>query len=629
MAVKKTKKEIYLLDKAKTLPSDPGCYLMKDLKENILYVGKAKNLKNRVKSYFDSSAKTVKTSFMVGHVRDFDFIVTQSDAEALVLENNLIKKHSPKYNIRMKDDKSYPYIIIDTDEPFARLKYVRKPKRKKGRLFFGPFPHGTSISLLARVLTKSFKLRDCSLSEFNRRKRPCLLYQMDQCSAPCVSYISEDLYEQDLKNTIDILKAKKGAKKVIKQMQEHMFEYSDNEEFEKASLLRDNIEVLNSFVENSQKQSAEIVKDEKDVDIVAYYVGEQEVDISLYSIREGLLIGHKSFSFIHSEIDDIESEVISFLMQYYTETQEILPKFLYSIFSNENNKTFELALNKSLEDLNTNVKIKIPKSGRYKDLFDSTAKHAQESQRVRLENQDSMYVALSRLQSLLNMRERPRIIECYDVAIWQGKSPTASQIVFDEGKPDKKNYRHYNLKELPEGNNDFAMMKEVISRRLKKGNLPDVFLIDGGKAQVSTVCAVLKELDIEVPVVGIAKAKTLGEKNYTKDNLKTQERLVIPGRANPFILGKSPSLLRLCVAMRDEAHRFSRILHHKKEEGRIFHSWLDEVDGIGIKTKEKLLKHRLFSQERMMNLTQEQISSLFDVNISTAQKIKQYLSRLV
>ncbi len=624
--VKKTKRGIYLLDKAKTLPEVAGCYLMKSTSDKILYVGKAKNLKKRVKSYFDSSAKTLKTTFLVSHIHDFEFIVTQTDAEALVLENNLIKEHSPKYNVRMKDDKSYPYIVIDTDEPFPRVKYLRRPQRKNGRIFFGPFPYGASVSQLAKVLTKTFKLRDCTLSEMKRRKKPCLLYQMNQCSAPCVDYISEENYDRELSKVKDILLAKNKAKKVIREVHEQMMNLATKEEFEKASIIRDHLEVFQNYIENTQKQNVEFIKDEKDVDIIAYYAGEEEIDISIYMVRSGLLIGQKNLSFLNSGlIENTESEVISYLMQYYTQTAEILPQYIYSDFEEDNISLFEKALNTSLE---REMKIKIPK-GRFREIYQLTQTHAQEAQRVRMENQESVFVALNKLQALLSLKERPRVIECYDVAIWQGSSPTASQIVFTDGKPDKNKYRYYHLQEREEGNNDFAMMKEVISRRIEHDDLPDLFLIDGGKAQVSVVCAVLKELNKEIPVVGIAKAKTLAEKDYKKNNEKTQERLIIPGRANPFFLEKSPSLLKLCVAMRDEAHRFSRKLHHKQEKKRLFHSWLDEVEGIGNKTKQKIMRHKHFSKESMRELSAEHLAALFGIQKSAAQRIKNYLEKLI
>jgi excinuclease ABC subunit C len=610
-----------LLDKAKSLPKESGCYLMKNSSDKVIYVGKAKNLRSRVKSYFDKSAKSSKTQFMVSHVREFDFILTKNESEALVLENNLIKEHVPKYNIRMRDDKSYPYLIIDYDEPFPRLKYMRRPKRKNKRVFFGPFPTGVNIAEVSRVLTKTFGLRDCSISEFNRRKTPCLLYQMGQCSAPCVSYIEEKEYEGQIQKAADVLHAEAKGRKALKGIENKMQEFSEAEEFEKAALLRDNLEILNNFTEHSQKQLVEEIKSERDVDVIGVYPGESEVDISIYMMRRGLLLGHKNFNFLKTElIDELTEEVMIYLLQYYTQTNEKLPKFIYMDEQKERVDIFGKALKQALEE-----KIEVKQArGKYKKLCETTFKHAEESQRVRLVNQDSMFVALAKMQDLLGMKERPKVVECYDVAIWQGKSPTASQIVFVEGKPDKTKYRYYNLQERPEGNNDFAMMDEVVSRRLKAGDLPDVFLIDGGKAQVNTVKKVLESKKIDTPVVGIAKAKTLGESFRSKEVDKSEERLVIVNRSNPYILSKSPSLLKLCVAMRDEAHRFSRKLHHKKEKSRLVISWVDEIKGLNKKTKDQILQTNQLSLEELKELNVIQFENLFGITRDNAKKIWEY-----
>ena len=240
-----------LLDKANTLPQGPGCYLMRDKNGRVIYVGKAKKLKSRVTSYFNNSAKSYKTNYMVSHVSDFEFILTLSDAESFVLENNLIKEHSPKYNIRLRDDKSYPYIQLNWNEPYPRLEYVRRPKKSKGKELIGPYPTGSNISMVMRILTKSFELRDCSLSEFKTRKTPCLLYQMKQCSAPCVGYIDEKKYENDLNLAFGFFQGPIKAKRAVLKLQEKMIQFSENEEFERAAMIRDHIQLLEEFLEKS------------------------------------------------------------------------------------------------------------------------------------------------------------------------------------------------------------------------------------------------------------------------------------------------------------------------------------------------------------------------------------------
>lgn len=619
----RTKKLEELLKKANTLPKESGCYLMRSKLGEVIYVGKAKSLKSRVTSYFNNSPKSAKTQILVGHIEDFEFIITSSDAESFVLENNLIKEYRPKYNIRLKDDKSYPYLQVDTYETFPRLQYVRRPKRKKGRELFGPFPVGSNISNVLRILTKSFELRDCSSYDFKTRKTPCLLYQMKQCSASCVDLISQQEYEKDLNNALNFFKTKSKQEATLEILTNKMMMLAEQEEFEQAAQMRDNIEVLNNFVKQSYDQNVELLND-NNFDIISFFVGETEVDISIYMVRLGNLLGHKNFHFLKSDfISDIEDELILAMVQYYSQTQDTFPEKIITSFSKETVPEFELAL-KTIWGEGVKIKV-LSSSKKYQSLLDSTQKHAMEAQRVRIENQDSVYVGLNRLKELLSLKDRPRLLECYDIAIWQGKSPTAARITFDEGKPDKTRYRHYHLNERPEGNNDFAMMREVFERRLQRGDLPDVFIVDGGIAQVNTVKKVLEELNINVPVCGIAKARDL-TKGFQKQEIKnSDERLIIPGRSNPYILNKCPSLMRIVVHMRDEAHRFSRRLHHKTEHKRVIRSWVDDVKGLPKEIKEMIIKNNSFTVEEFKNLNIQQIQDFFGIKIQHARTIYEFL----
>ncbi len=551
-------------EKAKLLPTKPGCYLMKNKDQQIIYVGKAKNLRSRVSSYFNNSAKNAKTDILVSHIVDFDFIMTTSDAESFVLENTLIKKHTPKYNIRLKDDKSYPYVVINRNEPFPRLEFVRRVKRAKGVEVFGPFVTGSNVWEIIRILTQSFCLRDCTLTEFRKRKEPCLLYQMHQCSAPCVEKISAEEYERDLDYARDMFSG--SGSKTLRELESRMYKASENEEFEKAALIRDNLKILGDFANNFKQENAEH-GDEKNLDIVAFYQGEIEVDISIYMMRNGVLLGHKNFNFSNLDIvESLEDSVLNFLFQYYSTTYDSLPDLIITQMDEENNQMLEAGVS----TLGKNIRVRPPQK-KYDSFLNLTRDHAFEQQRVRLLHEDSVYVGLNKLKDLLSLKERPVVLECYDIAIFQGSSPTAAQIVFHDGKPDKKNYRYYHLEERPEGNNDFAMMRELIIRRSDNGSLPDVFIVDGGWGQVNVFKEALKELNIPIPVVGIAKSKNVRTKDGFKseDIKKSEERLVIPGRANPYFLNQNRSLFKIIVQMRDEAHRFSRKLHHKEETKRV------------------------------------------------------------
>jgi len=610
-----------LLEKANTLPQEAGCYLMKDKNGRVIYVGKAKKLKSRVSSYFNKGAKGLRTEYLVSHIQDFDFMITRSDAESFILENNLIKQHAPKYNVRLKDDKSYPYVQINWNEDFPRIEYVRRPKKGRGKELFGPYPTGSNISMILRVLTKSFQLRDCSLNDFKSRKTPCLLYQMKQCSAPCVGYRSKEDYAKDLSDAIGFFQGPNKAKKTIQNLQTRMMNYADSEEFELAAMTRDNVILLEEFLQKAYDQQVESIHSDKNIDVWSYWNGSEEVDISLYMIRSGLLLGQKNFHFVKSElIESLEDEILQKTVEYYSDIEEINPDIVVLDFEDER-------LEAIAEALGTFGDMKVKGlSKKYWPLIEMCRKHAEQSQKVRIANSDSVYMGLHKLKDLLGMKERPRILECYDVAIWQGLSPTASQVVFDEGKPDKAKYRHYHLQIRPEGNNDFAMMREVISRRLDNGNLPDVLVIDGGVAQVNTVVAVLKELDVELSVVGIAKSRdlTTGDLSATEVS-RTEERLIIPGRANPYILSKCPPLFKIIVSMRDEAHRFSRRLHHKAESKRVLSTWLDEVKGLGAEAKKKILSQLSMTQDELRDYTVSDLMNYFGIKGPHAKALYAHL----
>lgn len=615
-----TKKIEELLEHANTLPQLPGCYLMKDKNSRVIYVGKAKKLKSRVTSYFNNSAKSYKTNYMVGHIVDFEFIITRSDAESYVLENNLIKEHSPKYNIRLRDDKSYPYVMVNWEEEFPRLEYVRRPKKGRKKELFGPYPSGSNISMIMRVLTKSFELRDCSLSEFKTRKTPCLLHQMKQCSAPCVGLISKKQYDDDLKTAIGFFQGPIKARRTIQKLVERMHGYAEKEEFEMAGIIRDHIYLLEDFLQKSYDQKVESLQDEKNVDVWSYWNGNEEVDISLYMIRSGLLLGKKNFHFVKGElIEEISEEVLQKIMQYYSVSEDVNPDIVVMDFPEEEIQDVSIALN-------TIHKMKIVSglNKRYLPLVEMCRHHAEETQRVRMENADSVYIGLNKLKELLNLKERPRVLECYDVAIWQGLSPTASQIVYEEGKPNKTKYRYYHLETRPEGNNDFAMMSEVIRRRLDNGDLPDVLVVDGGVAQVNTVVTVLKDMNVELPVVGIAKSRETTDFK-SKEVEKTEERLIIPGRLNPYILAKCPALFKIIVSMRDEAHRFSRKLHHKAESKRVMGTWLDDIKGLGNDARKKILTGLTVSKEELKSFSMSELANYFGIKNPQAKALWMHL----
>lgn len=557
-----------LQEKANDLPRRPGCYLMRNSRDEVIYIGKAKDLKSRVLSYFNNSAKGPKTEILVGHIKKFDFFLTETETEALILENNLIKKYLPKYNIRLRDDKSYPYIVLNWNEPFPRLQYARKVKRGKHIEIYGPFVIGSNISEVLRVLVKTFQLRDCTLQEFKKRKEPCLLYQMKQCSAPCVDKINQKTYENDLSMALSFFNGKGTIG--LKFLRKKMEKYAEEEQFELAASTRDNLLLLEDFLQSSQQKNAEMYGGQSDIDIWSFYMGDLEIDLGLYIVRNSTLIGSKNFHFAKIECQEIDEEslcqqVQQFILQYYSQTKDSLPQLILAPLSELMISDMDLAIKEITKKNEIEIKGPIKK---FDSLMKLSFEFAKEQQRIRLSSDFNISKALKELGLLLQLKEYPKTIECYDVAIWQGQSPTASQVVFWEGRPDKKAYRYYHLKNRPEGNNDFAMMKEVLQRRLDNGPLPDLFVVDGGKGQLNIFLEVLKDGKIDIPVLALAKAKT--ESNVFSHKIsKSEERIFIAGRSNPIELKKHKGIMKILVEMRDEAHRFSRKLHHQAEKKRI------------------------------------------------------------
>lgn len=558
------KVNLSVINLAQNLPTKSGCYLFKNKKDEVIYVGKAKNLKSRVTSYFNKNQASIKTDVLVRHIENLDFFITENESEALVLENNLIKKYSPKYNIQLKDDKSYPYVIVNLDHPYPKLEYVRRPKRdnQPSRLIFGPYVSGSNIYEVLSILNKAFKLRVCTDQQLKSRKEPCLLYQLKQCTAPCMKdYISEEEYKKILTNVIKFLE---GDYEVgLNYLTGLMESWAEKEEFEHAAILRDYIKVLNDFSKLYQQKNVDLYGTENS-DIIAYFIGEEEIDISIYLIRKGVLLGQKTFYFLKEDsFASMEEMINNLIIQYYLNNEDILPDNLVFYLNDEYVDDFKNLVPKVFAKEINFINAKNRMESKYQSLYQLTLQHAMELQRMRVAQENSVFVGLNRLKELLKLKERPKVIECYDIAIWQGKSPCASKVVSVDGKLDKKNYRYYHLAERVEGNNDFAMMKEVIERRLqdKKSPYPDLILVDGGMVQVNAAVAVLKEMNIQIAVAGIAKARGKSDK---------EERLMIPGRVNPYFLKKCPPLFRTITRLRDEAHRFSRKLHHKTEKKRIF-----------------------------------------------------------
>jgi excinuclease ABC subunit C len=606
-----------LKEKVKNLPTQSGVYLMKSEVDKIIYVGKAKNLKNRVRTYFNNlKDHSPKTRILLSHIHEFDYILTKTEVEAFLLEASLIKKHRPKYNIRLKDDKTYPYIKLSFADEYPRLYLARKVK-KDGSLYFGPYTSGGAVQETIRFLNRTFKIRDCTDSVFKSRKRPCMTFQIGRCTAPCVQLISKENYRKDIDGAKAFLKGQ--DKKVIKQLNEKMNESADKEQFESAAKIRDSILAVKSVL---QKQAVINASSEKNQDAIGFFGDDRGTLIETVHIRQGRVIGTRSHFFplldTNDNTEDPREWLISFLNQYY-EDNFIPEEVLLPIEIGDDLTKLMEAVLKERSDEQVRVRFATDEKGR--SLVEMANENAKSHFEKYVTKSEEKKKGLLEIQEKLGLPRLPLRIECYDISNFQGKESVASQVVFDEGVPAKEFYRRYKIKSV-EGANDYASMKEVLSRRFEHTEYeePDLIVIDGGKGQLNTAVHVLEEIQRkDVPVVGLAKARTKGEFS-DQEVSASEERFFLPGRQNPVIFRPNSEAFHILVGIRDEAHRFAITYHRKLREATSLESELDLVVGLGEKRKKDLLKH-FSSVEALKAATVEQISEVRGFNRVLAERI--------
>jgi len=551
-----------LAQKVDACSTSPGVYIMKDSAGHVLYVGKAKNLRNRVRSYFQNGAdRSPKTLVLVGHIRDIDYMHTATEAEALLLENNLIKKWKPRYNIRLKDDKTYPYLRLDLKHPYPRPYIARKQVAGDGSEYFGPFPHGSAAYTALEVAAKAFQIRDCRDYEFANRSRPCLSYQIGQCTAPCVKYVTPEEYSKQVEAFRQFLNV--GSEVLQKQWEAEMLEAAENLDFERAAKLRDRMAHVRAVTLSDQSTAVD-TKDLSDRDIWAFAQNPQWLDALVLQFRGGKWMGQ-----IHTEADlservETEDFVASLMLQFYAKhplPNEILIPFQF------------LGVRDGLPEVLAKVAkvdhvpvLRDPSEkgdwARIWTLAEENVKQAHEHRSRRREANEDGLVAIARL---LDLEKPPLRMECVDISNFQGEANVASCVVFQNGKPDKTQYRHYNIRGF-EGQDDFASMREVMSRRYGKTDSPhpDLLVIDGGKGQLASAKAVLDDLGCTFPVVGLAKART--KRDFQSSEVEaSEERLFLPNQKN-YLRIKNAQALRLLTGLRDEAHRFAIEFHRKKRD---------------------------------------------------------------
>ncbi|HEY8269589.1 MAG TPA: excinuclease ABC subunit UvrC [Pseudobdellovibrionaceae bacterium] len=601
----------------KGYPIQSGVYLMKSAQDKIIYVGKAKNLRNRVRSYFtDSKDHTPKTRLLVQNITHIEYILTKTEVEAFLLEASLIKKHRPKYNIRLRDDKAYPYIRFTWNEDYPRL-YLSRKVKKDGSLYFGPYTSGGAVFGTIRFLNRTFKIRDCTDAMLKARKRPCMTHQIGRCTAPCVEYISSEEYRSEVEGALLFLKGKN--KTVLKTLKQKMLLAAEEEKFEVAARLRDSIESVKSILE---KQSVINDTSEKDQDAIGYFGDDRGTLIETVHVRQGRVIGTRSHFISVLDVVDPASDarewLVSFMNQYYEDN--IIPDevLLPTEIGGDLNKLMEAVL---LERSGHKSVVRFATDEKGRSLVEMAHQNAKAHFEKYVSKSEEKMRGLDEIKERFGLSQRPTRIECYDISNFQGTETVASQVVFEEGVPSKENYRRYKIKTV-EGSNDFASMYEVLSRRFKHTEYedPHLLVVDGGKGQLSQAMRILEEIGRkEIPVVGLAKART--ESDFQSSEVSsTEERFFLPGRQNALTFRSNSEALHILVGIRDEAHRFAITYHRKLRENTSLESELDFVIGLGEKRKKVLLTHFKGVQE-LKEADPEEIAKLKGFNRVLAERV--------
>ncbi|GAA0121683.1 MAG: excinuclease ABC subunit UvrC [Clostridium argentinense] len=612
----------------KNLPNSPGVYLMKNSLGEIIYVGKAKNLKNRVRQYFQSSKNhSEKVKAMVKHIAEFEYIVTDSEIEALILECNLIKKYSPRYNILLKDDKSFPLIKITINEDFPRV-IVTRNMSNDGAKYFGPYTDATAVYTTFDLIKKVFPLRTCKrvIKEDGQSTRPCLNYHINLCKAPCDKLISKDDYRKIVDDVIDLLTGK--DKEIVSKIKTEMEEASMNLDFEKAASLRDKLLAIEKI---NEKQKIISVNFENE-DFIAISQDEKDSCVQIFFLRDGKILGREHFI-----LDDTGSEepgeVISNFMKSFYGGTAFIPKQIYVSHIDDSEVLEEyLSMKKEYK-----VSIKVPIKGEKKKILDmvhKNAKHDLEMFKIKHKVDKQMQnIALEELTNILGLDEIPERIEAYDISNIMGMDSVGTMVVFQDGKPKNSDYRRFKIKTV-KGANDYESMREILTRRFNHGLeevkkikenkislsagkfsvFPDLILMDGGRGQVNIALEVLEELNINIPVCGMVK----DDRHRTRGLIYNNEELPIKINSQ---------CMHLITRIQDEVHRFAITYHRSLRNKTTLYSVLEDIPRIGEKRRKELLK-KFGSVENIKNANDEELLSTPSMDIRAVESIKEYFSNL-
>lgn len=599
-------------DLLKTYSQESGVYLMKDSQGVVLYVGKAKNLRTRLKQYFDVHDKREMIPFLIEKIASIDTILTLSEKEALLLENTLIKKHQPRYNALLKDDKMFVSLLVTTQHRFPMLKLIRhKGGGKKEGLYFGPYTNAYAAKETFDILTRVFPLRQCSDQELASRKRPCLLYSIKRCLAPCANKCTKQEYDFFVQQTVEFLKG--HDKGIIESLKKKMTEASENLEFEKAGHLLKAIKQLEAV----QGQSKSLVHSHHmDCDAFGVYRAGVDLLLVLLTFREGKLVGSDHFYF--TECAEPTAEMLEhFMLDYYLGSKE-LPKEVLLPLPLENMALLSEVL---LEKKEKSPKFSCPEKGEKKQLVQLASENAKDLFRQKVAEEEKQEQYLMQLQAACHLSRFPMIIECFDTSNMSGSNAVASMITFRNGKKDPKHYRSYKIKGAQ--SDDYSALKEVLTRRFskKEEQLPDLIIMDGGKGQLSVADKILKDL-------GIASCDliALTKENARHDKGLTQEKVYILDEKEPILFEKTSPVLFLLQQIRDEAHRRAITLQRKQREKKLITSALDQIPGIGPIKKGALLK-KFGSVKKIFESSREELLTVSGISKKDCQNILNYRSK--
>ncbi|MGL5652066.1 MAG: excinuclease ABC subunit UvrC [Paraclostridium sp.] len=596
-------------EQLKKLPAEPGVYLMKNENDKIIYVGKAISLKNRVRQYFQSSKNhTSKVKSMVKNIAEFEYIITDSELEALILECNLIKQYRPKYNVLLRDDKTYPYIKVTVNEDYPRVLKVRKVLKDKAK-YFGPYTNITAVNDTLEIIRNTYPIRTCNIDiekAIANKVRPCLNKHIKKCIGPCTGEVSKEEYSKMIEEVILFLSGKE--ERLIEILKEKMNKCAMDFNFEDAAIYRDKIRSLEDMV---QKQKIDSGTSDLNQDIIAMARAHDEACVQVFFIRNGKIVGREHF-ILEGVMDSCRKSILSsFVKQFYI-SQDYIPKEI--IIEDEIEDSF--VLEEWLTDKKgQKVNIKVPQKGDKKNLIEMVRKNAIEylekfSNLNKLKYQKSIG-ALEELKNILGLKDIPKRIESFDISNIQGVDSIGSMVVFTDGKKDKKEYRRYKIKTV-EGPNDYDSMAEIVERRIKYENFPDLILLDGGKGQVSSVKKVLDRYGVNIPLWGMYK----DDKHRTK-GLISQEKEIE--------LDKTSNLYRFVASIQEEVHNYAISYHRSLRNKSLTKSVLDDIQGIGEKRKKALLSH-FKSIEEIKVASFEDLLEVEGMNKSSSESVFRFFN---